>query len=135
MPRPYRRFSAPQRLEDVFAFAEPVQHNNHMSLLPRKLEDFNIFKKSTPAVLKTAFRAPNVPVIQEPVLFRLIISLDSPLLIKKDVFPELAAAQSKKVESHRLRLLNQFFCVTPVSFGIAVIVTSDSSLPSRSIRI
>ena len=95
----------PQRFKNVFGFAQSRNHNDHMSFLPRQFICFYIFDKSLAAFLKRAFMPAYVPIVQQPELFRSIISLDSPFLVKKDVFPGMAPAEGKKVAFHDSGLL------------------------------
>jgi len=71
-----------------------------MSALSRYFIDFNIVKKSPAAVFETAAVTLNVPRIKKPVFFGAVISLDSPFLIKENVFPKLAAAHREKFKPH-----------------------------------
>ena len=102
-----------------------------MSFLTRQLIKRNESNKSLATFFKTSFIAANIPRIKQSELFCFVVSLDSPLLIKENIFPKLASAKSKKAASHYLIVP----LPTTFSLGIAVIVTIEESEESISIRI
>ena len=91
---------APQGLKDVFGLPESVNHHNHMAVLAGNLISLNIINKSFPAILKASLKTADIPVVKQTAFLGKGVALDTPFLIKEQIFPKMTAAQSVKIVFH-----------------------------------
>ena len=84
----------------IFVAAEAVQQQDAPLGRRCQLKYVAATFKSSLAFGKAAACPPDVPVVEQTIMLCQAISLDSPLLIIKYIFPQLAAAKRKKNKGH-----------------------------------
>ena len=75
--------------------------DTRLSFLTGNFKRINVFYKSFSAFFKASLKPSYIPVVQKPKLFRRVVTLDSPFLIKEYIFPKITSAKSIKIFFHK----------------------------------